>query len=505
MARILADQRHLAREGERWLAWGRRLETLEGQVDRLNWQLRSKLKSRDQLGYHINPLSKRLGRISRDAIALEKLLEVMEQHYRMAETEAASWAEEADGTPPYQGLLPLAGAPALKEPVFGAPAFGTPRFGAPALGVLAGGKDKHVLMEENNFVKREAVSWRWGSTRTVGYVGGAGGVGRVGIAREVGDAGKVGNVGEDGIVGGVGIAREDGIAREVGNAGEDGIAGEVGIAEEVEIARDVGTIWEVCAEAGLWGRERKAAELGKAAVLGMAASEHGWATRGEVKGIWGPLSLEGGGEAISWEADMEMGYSGPLSDGWGGVENGLSWLPQGYASAALSVSGLTGELEAALSGEEAAFSIGGNGALGYAEAVFDTAVGRQPDGGFGVSNQISLEVGAVKGEAKAGFALWGIECSLGLEGKVDAVGASGGYEISTNRLRFNLGAALGAGLEVNAELDWSGFQMPGRTSELVSGQTLEQLSGQTSEQVQRKLSEDSPTSTGGGRNRQKQV
>lgn len=396
MARILADQRRLIREGERWRLLGQQLENQKGQVIRLNRQLRSKLKSRDRLGYHINTLSERLEKIGRDALALEKLLEELERTYRLAETEAASWAEEMASMSSYRELLSLAGPPVL--------------------GNFPEEDWVHVLVEDNESVKREAASWQWGPTGEVGYDR---------KSESDGHGGKSGNDGDD------------------GKSESDGHGGT--------------GVW---AEAGIWGRETKAADLGASALFGTAASEHGWAARGEAKGIWGPLSLEGFGETVSWEVGAETGYGGPLLDGWGGSENSLAWLPQGYASAGLSVSGLMGGLEATFLGENTAISIGGNGALGYAEAVFDAEVGRQPDGSFGVSKQFSLEAGAVKGEAKAGFTLWGIRCSLGLEGKADAVGVSGGYEVSTERLRWNIGAALGVGLEINVELDWSEFQMP---------------------------------------------
>lgn len=77
---------------------------------------------------------------------------------------------------------------------------------------------------------------------------------------------------------------------------------------------------------------------------------------------------------------------------------------------------------------------------------------------FGIKAEGTAITGVFKGAIGGGFSLFGVRIAWRLEGRAIAVGAEAKAELSTGRVSFGLGAALGLGGGFEVSLDWSGLK-----------------------------------------------
>lgn len=220
-----------------------------------------------------------------------------------------------------------------------------------------------------------------------------------------------------------------------------------------------GTPAGVYVKGSLWGgewEEEDVKTLGEGQAFEWKGTQTGWLARGDTMGFLGERSFAGSAALLSWEESLEAGLTWDL-------QRPEKQLPKLEVEAAVSVKG------AEIHGEEKRknyFSELG-GSLGYAKAEASLRAGIDETERLGIKQQVTLEAAALKGEAKGGFELWGIYCAIGLQGSLGAAGIHSGYELTAKSVHMNMGTALGAGVGIDLEADWSDARLPGTKSEVL--------------------------------------
>lgn len=200
----------------------------------------------------------------------------------------------------------------------------------------------------------------------------------------------------------------------------------------------------------LWGGEWEEEDVktaGEDASYGWKGTQTGWLARGEVMGYLGDSSFAGSAAVLFWEESLQADLEWDLTE---------KRLPKLDVEGSISLSGVE------LHGEEerGSYISEMSGILGYANAGASLKAGLDETEHFSVQQQVSMEAGAFRGEAKGGFEFWGITCAVGLQGSVGAVGYHGGYELTEQSAEMNVGTALGVGCGIDVEVDWSEAGLP---------------------------------------------
>ena len=120
-----------------------------------------------------------------------------------------------------------------------------------------------------------------------------------------------------------------------------------------------------------------------------------------------------------------------------------------------SVQGIEGSAEGRLGTDDMNAHVKAEGTVGYAGAEAKASIGND-----GITAKASAEVCAVKGEAKAGFTVFGIEIDLGVEGKAGAAGVEGEFAANSKGISFGAGASAIVGLGFDVKIDWSHAKLP---------------------------------------------
>lgn len=125
------------------------------------------------------------------------------------------------------------------------------------------------------------------------------------------------------------------------------------------------------------------------------------------------------------------------------------------ASAGGSISGIEANAKGQIGSDETNLHADAKGTLGYAEAKAEASIGTD-----GITAKGSAEVCAVKGEAHAGFSLFGIDVDFGVTGKAGALGVEGELQMNSSGVKFGGGASALFGFGFDVKIDWSHAKLP---------------------------------------------
>lgn len=128
---------------------------------------------------------------------------------------------------------------------------------------------------------------------------------------------------------------------------------------------------------------------------------------------------------------------------------------------------LSGEVSTKVGTDDLNYSMNASGEVLSAEAEAHAGIGEitvhNPDGStskeYGVSANVAAGVHVAKGSASGCMEIFGIKIGASVAGDIGA-GVSAGGSVTSGSASFNVGAALGLGLEVGVNIDWSGFKLP---------------------------------------------
>lgn len=209
----------------------------------------------------------------------------------------------------------------------------------------------------------------------------------------------------------------------------------------------------------LWGGEWEEEDVrtsGENHRFGWKGTQTGWLARGDAMGCLGESSFAGSAALLPWEESLEAGLT------WE-QEATEKWMAKLAVETELSLKGV--EFHGEEENENYFSEI--SGSLGFASAKASLCAGIGGADNMELKQQVTLEAGVLKGEAKAGFELWGITCAVGLQGTAGAAGIHAGYELTEQSAQMNVGAALGVGSGIDVEIDWSDAELPQTRKEIL--------------------------------------
>lgn len=140
--------------------------------------------------------------------------------------------------------------------------------------------------------------------------------------------------------------------------------------------------------------------------------------------------------------------------------------PQIDAKAEVSAVGAEGEANVSFGTENTDVHGKAEGKVLVAEASAEAGIGmityESKDGetktGYGVKGEVGAEAYVAEGKVSGGFSILGIKIDAGVGGKLGGAGASAGGHVTTGSVGGSVSLGFLAGIELDLNIDWSGFK-----------------------------------------------
>lgn len=140
--------------------------------------------------------------------------------------------------------------------------------------------------------------------------------------------------------------------------------------------------------------------------------------------------------------------------------------PQLDAKAEVSAVGAEGDAKVSVGTENNNVHAKAEGKAGVAEASAEVGIGNityekengETQTGYGVKGEVGAEAYVAEGKVSGGINIFGIQIDAGIGGKIGGAGASAGGYATTGGVGGSVSLGFLAGVELDLNIDWSGFK-----------------------------------------------